>query len=100
MPPGAHPRGPLPRPPLARPSLPPSGALSRAPARPLLGPSPAAPALSLARLRAHSVTRVVSRVPCAASCDLARATRSCARSPSVTPDFKEQSQVRWLIQTT
>jgi hypothetical protein len=68
--PDGAPRGPLPRPPCARPS------------RPLLGPSPAAPALSLARLRAPGVTRVVSCVPSAASRDLARATRSRARSPS------------------
>jgi hypothetical protein len=99
------PRGPLraarvapPRPSSARPVWPPGGAPRVAPwrvsrarpgsalARPLLGPSPAAPALSPARLRAPGVTCVVSRVPDTVSRAPARAMRSRARSPSARGD--------------
>jgi hypothetical protein len=69
------------RPPRA-PAWPPSGA----PARPPCGPSPAAPTLSPARMRAPDVTRVVSCIPDAALRAPARATRSRVRSPSARND--------------
>jgi hypothetical protein len=90
--PDALPRGPLARfprapcCPLRVPACAPRGPLAVPLRAPLLGPSSAAPALSLARLCAPGVTRVVSHVLGVASRAPARATRSRARSPSARGD--------------